>query len=410
MTAAPNPMKVAIYMPYLRPGSMSWTIYQDFAAAMGNAGAAFIVLTDDPGTGDTSPPGTVFLPSPSKAVALLDRLARPITRTSELLQRAARIRTWLGSNADVSVLYMEMTYPLGAAAWLARLFSGWRGALVMTPMGEDFLVLEEAAYGHRRHPGPRFLIARAMRAAAAVRCISPMVEPYAALFDAPAQTIPLNVANATVAAGRHAPPDRHAARRQLAADPRHNKQRLGGRGLVLSLGRLHPFKGIHVLVEAMTELPDVDLVIAGPAMTVAGYGDYGNFLAEQAQRLGVDDQVHLLGSVPHDEVITLMAAADVVVVPSILESMNRVCAEAAASGTPFIVTSTTGAADLVTEPGVGQIVAPHDPGAIAAAVRAVLHGDWKRDAAAAQRFVEQFEASRVAPQLVELIRRATTSG
>ena len=100
-------------------------------------------------------------------------------------------------------------------------------------------------------------------------------------------------------------------------------------------------------------------------------------------------------------------AVVVVVVPSLRESMNRVCAEAAATGTPFIVTASTGVAGLVTEPGVGQIVPTRDPGAMATAINGVLDGGWQLDAVTTRRFLQQFDASRVAPRLLELIASAS---
>lgn len=390
-------MKIAMYMPGLRSGSMNWAIYQDFAAAMRTAGADFVLLTDTPEPGAVGPEGTVYLP-PVPLAAYLDRLVRPFTRSATLLSTASRIRRWLRDNPSIDVIYMEMTYPLGAAAWLATVSSGWKGALVMTPMGEDFLVLEEAAYGHRRYPCPRWLIAKTMVSAAAVRCISPMVQEYAAEFRRPMSVIPLNVANATLATPPSTPAERQTAR-ELVRETLQLKRRK----IVLSLGRLHPFKGIHVLVESMTQVPDADLLIAGPSLTVAGFGDYQSYLERLASQRRIADRVHLLGAVPHDEVSAMMAAADVVVVPSLRESMNRVCAEAAAAGTPFVVTSSTGVADLIDEPGVGQIVAPRDPGAMAMAINAVLDGSWQLDATSSARFLQQFDARRVALRLVELI-------
>ncbi len=394
-------MKIAMYMPGLRSGSMSWAIYHDFAAAMRTAGADFVLLTDAPARATSCPPGTVFLP-PAPWAAPLDRLARAVTRAGALLQTASRIRRWLRANPGVDVIYMEMTYPLGAAAWLATRLTGWKGDLIMTPMGEDFLVLEEASYGHRRYPGPRWLIDQTMKSAAAIRCISPMVEPYASQFRRPSRVIPLNVADATLARKPEAEQARQTSRRLLE-----QRLNLGPGGIVLSLGRLHPFKGIHVLVEAMEHVPDAHLLVAGPSLNVAGFGDYQSYLEGQAAGLGIANRVHLLGTVPHEQVGAMMAAADVVVVPSLLESMNRVCAEAAATGTPFIVTSSTGVADLVDEAGVGQIVAPGDPRALAAAISAVLEGRWQPDTAATQRFLEQFAASRAAPRLLELIATAS---
>ncbi len=394
-------MKIAMYMPGLRSGSMSWDIYQDFAAAMRTAGADFVLLTDVPPHDHDCPEGTVFLP-PAPLAARLDHLARPFTRANALLATTARIRRWLRANRSVDAIYMEMTYPLGAAAWLATVLSGWTGTLIMTPMGEDFLVLEEVSYGHRRRRCPRWLIDKTMRAASAIRCISPMVKEYASGFQKPMGVIPLNVANSTLQTKQGGGPDRQTAREHVR-----ETLRLDRRGLVLSLGRLHPFKGIHVLLESMLNVPDADLLVAGPSLAVAGFGDYKTYLERQAQQLGIADRVHLLGTVPHAEVTAMMSAADVVVVPSLLESMNRVCAEAAASGTPFIVTASTGAADLISEPGVGQIVAPRDSAGLATAINRVLEGEWQGDPAATQRFLHQFDASQAAPRLLDLIVNAS---
>ena len=389
-------MKIAMYMPGLRSGSMSWAIYQDFAAAMRTAGSEFVLLTDAHGNGAHCLDGTVYLP-PAPVAARLDRLTRPFTRVPALLATASRIRRWLRANRSVDVIYMEMTYPLGTAAWLATVLSGWKGMLIMTPMGEDFLVLEEAAYGHRRHRCPRWLIGKTMGSAAAIRCISPLVKEYAAQFLRPMSVIPLNVANSTLRA-KHGPAHRRADRERLR-----ERLRLERRGIVLSLGRLHPFKGLHVLVESMVRVQDADLLIAGPSLTVAGFGDYRSYLERQASRLGIASRVHLLGAVPPEEIVGVLRAADVIVVPSLRESMNRVCAEAAATGTPFIVTAATGVADLINEPGVSQIVPTGDPEAMATAINGVLDGTWQLNPTTTRRFLQQFDASHAATRLLELI-------
>jgi glycosyltransferase involved in cell wall biosynthesis len=64
--------------------------------------------------------------------------------------------------------------------------------------------------------------------------------------------------------------------------------------------------------------------------------------------------VTFLGKVPPAEALDLLAGADVLAVPSHLESMNRVCVEAAAVGTPFVVTQTTGVAGWLPGRGWGR--------------------------------------------------------
>ena len=394
-----------MYMPGLRPGSMSWSIYQDFATAIRAQGPELTLLTDAP---NAPPPpaheGTHYLRMTSVARGL-DRLAAPLTRCRSLLSTSLALGNYLRHRDDLDLFYSEIAYPLGAALSLARRRTGWKGASVVCPMGEDVLVVEDAAYGFGRFPLPRRACDWTLRSAAAIRCISPMVRDRVEAFGNKCAVVPLNVADSTVIAAAQGADaiaaDRRAARASLRA-------RLGlQRGaLVLSLGRLHPFKGLHLLIDAMAALPDADLLVAGPSLSVRGYGDYSAYLLDRARQTGIADRVHLLGSVPHEAVIEMMSAADAVVVPSLLESLNRVCIEAAAAGTPFVVTETTGVSAFVQEDGVGIVVPPRDPTAIATALTAIIDCSFRPDRGAAQRFVGRFSAASVAGPLVELFEEA----
>jgi glycosyltransferase involved in cell wall biosynthesis len=100
----------------------------------------------------------------------------------------------------------------------------------------------------------------------------------------------------------------------------------------------------------------------------------------------------------------LLAAADAVVVPSPLESLNKVCMEAAAVGTPFIVTETTGISAWVPQEGVGIVVPPRNPAVIAWAIEEIVAGHFAYDAAAAARFAQQFSPRAVAEQVLAFYR------
>lgn len=394
-----------MYMPGLRPGSMSWSIYQDFASAVRALGPELTVLTDAP---DGSVPavhqGTRYLRT-SRSARLLDGLVAPLTRCRSLLSTSQAVRNYLCQQHDLDLFYCEIAYPLGAGINLARRRTGWTGATVVCPMGEDILVVDDAGYGFGRYPVPRRARDWTLRSAAAIRCISPMVQERISAFGRASAVVPLNVANVTVAAASRSAEAIASERRSARASLR-SRLELNRDALILSLGRLHPFKGAHVLVDAMAGLPDAELLIAGPSLSVRGYGDYSDFLRHRARQQGVADRVHLLGAVPHVEVIEMLSAADAVVVPSLLESLNRVCIEAAAAGTPFVVSETTGVSAFVTEDGVGIVVPPRDPDAIVAALSTILDHSWTPDRAATQRFVARFSAGAVAAPLVELFEEA----
>lgn len=119
--------------------------------------------------------------------------------------------------------------------------------------------------------------------------------------------------------------------------------------LVVSIGNLIPLKGHHILVEAMKALPDVHLLIAGR-------GPEAEALERQIDDAGLAGRVRLLGALPHADLPALLAAADVMALPSASEGLANVWVEALACGTPIVITDVGGARDVVTRPEAGRIV------------------------------------------------------
>jgi glycosyltransferase involved in cell wall biosynthesis len=134
--------------------------------------------------------------------------------------------------------------------------------------------------------------------------------------------------------------------------------------LVLYVGRVAAGKGIEHLLEIARRLPDIHLALVGPD---AGHG------VGRAVALGQSDPT-TAGRIHRIEVserpLGLYADADVFVLPSASESFGLVAAEAAAAGTPVVVTDRCGVADAFRDG--GALVVPYDSDAIAAAVERVL--------------------------------------
>jgi glycosyltransferase involved in cell wall biosynthesis len=129
-----------------------------------------------------------------------------------------------------------------------------------------------------------------------------------------------------------------------------------GAPVILYVGRIAAGKGIEHLLAALHELPDAHLVLVGP--------DDRHGVAE----LLFGDRVHVLG--PTDgPPLGLYRLADVFVLPSAGESFGMAAAEAAAAGTPVVVTDRCGVADFLAD---GEaLVVPDDRKAILDAVRRV---------------------------------------
>ncbi len=171
--------------------------------------------------------------------------------------------------------------------------------------------------------------------------------------------------------------------------------------LVLFLGRLHRIKGIDVLVDAFamarTDLPDAQLVIAGP--------DEGeqHAIEQRIRQRGLDRSVHLVGRVDGDLRLAAFRAADVFALTSYSEGMPNAVLEACAAGTPVLISEQCNLPD-VTACGAGMVVQT-EPGPVAAALKAMLT-DPRRLAVMGQRgrqmVHERFSSATVIDRLEQM--------
>lgn len=160
------------------------------------------------------------------------------------------------------------------------------------------------------------------------------------------------------------------------------KAALGVTGpLVLSVGALIPLKGHQIVIDAVATMPGVQLWIAGE-------GPYRSQLATQIARLGLENRVRLLGSVPHAELPPMLAAADAMALASEREGLANAWLEALASGTPVVIPDVGGARQVVRDAVGGRIVA-RTPQAFAAALGELIAAP-PPEAAAVRATVEPF--------------------
>lgn len=136
--------------------------------------------------------------------------------------------------------------------------------------------------------------------------------------------------------------------------------------MVLSTGRLAEQKGLEYLIRAAasvrSELPGIKIVLAGA-------GPLERKLAKLVSDLGLGDTVLLLGF--RADVGNLLAACDLVVLPSLWEGLSISLLEAMAAGKP-VVTTTLGSNREVTADGkTAVLVPPKDPASLADAIRAL---------------------------------------
>lgn len=118
---------------------------------------------------------------------------------------------------------------------------------------------------------------------------------------------------------------------------------ISNRHLLLNVKRLHPLAGQRVLVEAMMDVvhdhPDTRLVICGT-------GPLRDELQAATRSAGVERHVHFTGLVDNVAIARYCAAADLFVLPSLLEALPTVAVEALASGTPVLSSDNPGGLEL----------------------------------------------------------------
>ena len=139
--------------------------------------------------------------------------------------------------------------------------------------------------------------------------------------------------------------------------------------LVGVFSRLAPWKGQHVVLQALSRLDGVHCAIVGDALF--GETDYAERLHKLVGDLGLESRVHFLGH--RSDVPRLMRAVDVMVHPSVdPEPFGRTLVEAMLAGVPIVATDAGAAADILDAGAAGTLVPPNDPDALATAVSRVL--------------------------------------
>lgn len=140
--------------------------------------------------------------------------------------------------------------------------------------------------------------------------------------------------------------------------------------------RLAPWKGQHILIEALASLPSTHALFVGDAL-FDGDRSYANTLRRCAKKYHVADRVHFLGF--RDDIPTLMKACDVVVHASTApEPFGRVIVEAMLASRPVVATEAGGAAEIVEDGQTGCLVPPGDVQALRQTLDALIDNSERR--------------------------------
>lgn len=112
-------------------------------------------------------------------------------------------------------------------------------------------------------------------------------------------------------------------------------------------------------------------------LIIIGEGDERAALERLTHELDLQNHVHFLGLIPHEELPPYIALADIAVIPSLMEASSIFMLEAMAMEKPVIATNTGGLPEVLT-PSIGILVEPMDEIGLADAILELLQNEDKR--------------------------------
>ena len=143
--------------------------------------------------------------------------------------------------------------------------------------------------------------------------------------------------------------------------------------VVLAVRRFEPKNGLRYLAEACPQVsrafPRSLFVFCGPPSVTTEYIAIRSII----DRHGLGNTVRFEGSVPNNQMLTYYLAADVAVIPSLMEATSLSGLEAMACGVPQVATKVGGLAEILEDNDTGILVEPADPKALADAICRLLN-------------------------------------
>ncbi len=298
-----------------------------------------------------SPIGRTF-PFPVRRVAV--RGTQDLRMAREMITHRRRLRHCM--------VYLAEPGPLLAMTYL-QFFRAFKPAkLLLTFHGSEI-------QSFSARPAARMMVGQLIRAADRISTPSRFVRDLLVeRFDGAAnKTVVTHGAVRRSFVHRAMPPVRH-----------------GGKIVVLTVGRLHPRKGQHHVLDALDALPDP--IAARVEYWIVGRGARGDYEARLRRRADQSKiPVTFLGNIDDDDLEHIYRRADIFAMTSVnhghsLEGFGLAYLEAAAFGLPVIGHAVGGVPEAVRHGHTGILVSPDNPGGLSEALGQLIENEQLRRA------------------------------
>ena len=280
---------------------------------------------------------------------------------------------------DFDLIDAHYIYPDGVAAAILGLHFG--KPVVMTVLGDDVIT-------YPKYFVPRRLLLWAVERAGGITSVCEALKRRLVEWGAPESKV--RVVLHGVDLDLFQPVDRDEVRRRLG---------LSGT-VLLSVGHAARRKGHHLAIEALRDLPEATLLIAGD-------GWYLDGLRDLALSFGVAERARFLGHVEQEALKEYYSAADALVLASSREGIANVLMESMACGAPVIATDVWGTPEAVNCPEAGVLMEERSAPALVKAARRLF--DHYPDREATRRHAAGFPWERTSREHLEVLEGALAS-
>jgi len=198
-------------------------------------------------------------------------------------------------------------------------------------------------------------------------------------------------------------PDRFAAPAPSERANLRDELGLDDRPIIGIFSRLAPWKGQHVLLDAVRAIPQVQVLIVGDAL-FDGDQTYAARLRDMTAESGLSERVRFMGF--QEKVPSLMHACDLIVHASTApEPFGRVIVEGMLAGKPVIASRAGGAQEIIQHGTNGLLVSPDDSAALRRSIQNLLQNPERTRQLAQQGRRDATQRYSI-PSMVEGVERA----
>lgn len=172
--------------------------------------------------------------------------------------------------------------------------------------------------------------------------------------------------------------------------------------IILSAGRLVPWKGFRMLIKVMPQLLQVDQFAR---LVIVGDGPLTDELKGMARTLGLERKVFIVGAKSRSELAVYLAAADMFVLNTGYEGFSHQLLEAMRAGVPVVTTTAGGNRELVEQGENGFMVKYNDEFNLVEAIKSIWRSDdiRKKFAANGRATAAKFSAERMLAETLEIL-------